>query len=782
MLRCGNATALRSGSVAMKPLLRTQWLRTTPSRSIFHIAESGPRIGTPGRQFARIGSLQARQMHGAVAAEGSPASSSQEETAPREKEEREARETKPAHSHGKRKSLEPSSTTDENEVLDKRTLLRRLVRREWVPQRYLVPRTVLNAELKWLRDPHALAERVRRCLADGHLALGLKLIQMAHQKRFKAIPAFNRLLEYLMREKEPELAFRAWNDMKKRGMELNSRSYTIFLNGLCQHFDIRGFKPVKLASKVYMSLYAEGSHVEPHIIHANAMLKVCWWHRDMEVLWEVAGALPESGKLAPDLMTYTTLLGAVAGSTRTATSELYKGNIKTAERKQVEVEPLLQRRAQGIQEAKRVWADIIYQWKKGQVPMDNYLAHAMAHMLQENSSCDHDVWCVFALYNQTAGIPIFAEEPPKERIESTSEQKRVSSPHSDAGLEDDIPFVDEGDRLHDTEPEETEDVEAEENFDHLFDPVVGTVKPPVKTRLSMWDEATLPRYIEVGNRELTMLLKACLSITQGTAAAKEYWRYLTQGDEPKVVPDAVSYHAYLRILRAARASRESVEVVRNMTRDPTGPTEGKTFRISMASCTRDRRNPNVFRHANELLDLMANGTALPDARSITQYLDLVHSLEDSPDLLMSLAGLESGADARSNNLSALGVKLKASLITSAAERLCPLIRDLDEAVSSELLGEKSRQSYLARIAKTNPSAAIRGEDALKALTMTRRLFDSVKEIKQHVPPETFKEVQRHAELLKKYSDKSIIPKFRNTLVGATAEQMNRLAEREVPSA
>lgn len=214
MLRCGNATALRSGSVAMKPLLRTQWLRTTPSRSFFHIANSGSRIGTPWRHSAQIGSLHARRMHEAVAAEGSPASSSREETAPREKEEEhEARKTRPADSYGKRKSFEPSSTTDENEVLDKRTLLRRLVRREWVPQRYLVPRTVLNAELKWLRDPHALAERVRRCLADGHLALGLKLIQVAHQKRFKAIPAFNRLLEYLMHEKEPELAFRAWNDV-----------------------------------------------------------------------------------------------------------------------------------------------------------------------------------------------------------------------------------------------------------------------------------------------------------------------------------------------------------------------------------------------------------------------------------------------------------------------------------------------------------------------------------------------------------------------------------------
>ncbi|GKZ31741.1 hypothetical protein AbraIFM66950_000506 [Aspergillus brasiliensis] len=724
-------------------------------------------------------------MHGAVAAEESPATSSKQESAPREKKEdgeanNEERKSEPSNSDGKQKSPESGSATEE--VLDKQTLLRRLVRREKVPQAYYVPFPVVSAELKWLHDPWALAERVRRCLADGQLALGVALVYNAHRRRMRCVAAFNRLLEFCLREKEPELAFRAWNDMKKRGLKPNSRSYTIMLNGLCQDFDIKGFKPVKMASKIYMSLYSENSPVEPHIIHANAMLKLCWWHRDMEVLWEVAGALPESGPLAPDLLTYTTLLGAIAGITRTETSELYKGNIKTAERKQVEIEPLLQRRAQGIHEAKRVWSDILYQWKKGRVPMDNYLAHAMAHMLQENSSCDHDVWCVFALYKQTAGIPIFAPEPPKEKIEPTSEKSRVSSPHRDADLEDDIPFVDEGDRLPNVEPEEiVPEVEAEEDFDHLFDTVVGTVERPAKTRLSMRDEAALPSYIEVGNRELTMLLKACLSITQGTAAAKEYWRYLTQG-EHKVVPDAVSYHAYLRILRAARASRESVEVVRHMTLDPNGPTEGKTFRISMASCTRDRRNPNVFRHANELLDLMANNIALPDARSITQYLDLVQSLEDSPDLLMSLAGLESGADAKSNNLSALGVRLKASLITTAAERLCPLIRDLDEAVSSELLGQKSRQSYLARVAKANPAAVIKGEDALKALTMTRRLFDSVKEFKQHVSPETVKEVQRHAELLKKYSDKSIIKKFRKTLVGATEEQMNKFAERELPSA
>lgn len=194
----------------MRPLLRTQWLRTTPSRSFFHIAESGPRIGTSWRHSARIGTLHARQMHEAVAAEGPPDITFKEESAPREKEEEE-RESEPADSDGKQKSPQSGSATEE--VLDKRTLLRRLVRREWVPQTYFVPLSVVNAELKWLRDPLALAERVRRCLADGHLALGVSLVYKAQSKGFRCTAAFNRLLEYLLREKEPELAFRAWNDV-----------------------------------------------------------------------------------------------------------------------------------------------------------------------------------------------------------------------------------------------------------------------------------------------------------------------------------------------------------------------------------------------------------------------------------------------------------------------------------------------------------------------------------------------------------------------------------------
>ncbi|PYI10410.1 hypothetical protein BO78DRAFT_306013 [Aspergillus sclerotiicarbonarius CBS 121057] len=623
---------------------------------------------------------------------------------------------------------------------------------------YYVRNKVLEMEMKWLNDPRGLADRVVALLRADDPVLAVALIRRARHMDISTVVAYNRLLEYCLRVKAPKAAFRFWNDMKKRGVSPNLRSYTIMLDGLAQRFPKERVKPVEIALKIYRSLSESNSGVEPNIIHTNAMLKVCWHHRDMDTLWQVAGELPENGPLAPDTYTYATILRAISDVTQS----------KTAAMDQQNLEQILETRAQGIKEGKRVWSDVVYQWKKGRLALDNHLVHSMAQLLEYNSSCDHDIWEVFALYNQTTGLPILAKEPPMGRNRSFSKTRRGSSAIKEKRVKEDIPFVDEGERLWEDKPEKTEEEEAtEENFDGLFDPVVEAGDSSTTQNASEKDKSA-PSYLPVKNVELSMILQACMTMTQGLGAGKSYWRYLTQEEHShSVIPDGPSYHQYLRLLRYSRSSRDVVQVIRDMM-EPKGLAEGKAFHIAMSCCSRDRRNPNVFKYANELLDIMSKALVLPDARALKSYFDLVRSLQQNPQFLMTLNGLNSGEEADKPDLSALGNRLKASLLTIAAEKLHWHIFKLDKAVDHSLQADQRMQGRLAQAAKSNPHAVTLGEHALIAITEMRRLLDSIKkDFVKYVPSDVLAEFEKQAVELRKYSGQTFTKTMRKSLIGAS---------------
>ncbi|KAA8650587.1 hypothetical protein EYZ11_010061 [Aspergillus tanneri] len=616
---------------------------------------------------------------------------------------------------------------------------------------------VVEQELKWLKDPRALADRVGRLLRSSYVAMAAALVRAAQKEDMECSVAWNHLLEYSMDKGSPRSAFKFYNEMKKRGRKPNSMTYTIMLSGLSKAPRNSGLDPVKTALSIYRSIFAENSKVEPSIIHSNAMLAVCARQGDMDTLWQIAGELPEEGPGSPDPFTYTTILRGITDATHRDVKDMSPKD----------VEQIMAAKAQGITEGKRVWTDVVYRWKKGQHVIDNYLVSTMGRFLLDGPSY-HDCYDVLALFNQTAGIPILATEPLKG---SYNLKPATSSGGSRGGLNqankelEDVPFVDEGERLYRPPKVDSETLGEQEegkNFDNLFDPVVPDESP---------SGTTVPSYISVGNRELSIILEACLTMPQALGSGKAYWHHLTQENHRyKVEPDAASFHQYLRLLRAGRSSRATVEVMQNQI-VPSRLADGKAFHIAFSCCRRDRRNINILKNANELLRLMDKSCVLPDPRALDSYLVLINVLKENPQLLVSMNGLNGNQGGSSKNLAVIGRELQVNLHTNAIEHLRPHIAKLEKALE---------HSSSLRAANKKNRDAVPGTVAVKIMLRTRALVDEA------LKPENAKllskplsqEYENLSQELRKYSKSEMAQKYNGKLVAPTPEQLLAFSDQQ----
>lgn len=258
------------------------------------------------------------------------------------------------------------------------------------------------------------------------------------------------------------------------------------LSGLGRSASRLGFDNIKTALSIYESIAEANNGIEQSIVHANALLTACLRQGDLDTLWKVAADLPEVGPQAPDEKTYTIILKAVTYSLERDVKELPSKD----------VDKIIKRRDEAVIEAKKVWSEVVYLWKAGRIPMDTYLANAMAKILLQGTS-DHDCHDVFKLYKQVCGTPVLVEEPRKPRGPTPSpslpprpspppkpkrkqkKAERLLAPDSDPDMNY-VPFVGEEEeplyklREEEEELEDVMDQEPEEvpmNFDRLFDPV-----------------------------------------------------------------------------------------------------------------------------------------------------------------------------------------------------------------------------------------------------------------------------------------------------------------------
>ncbi|KAE8372718.1 hypothetical protein BDV26DRAFT_87936 [Aspergillus bertholletiae] len=602
---------------------------------------------------------------------------------------------------------------------------------------------VVEMELKWLKDPRALSDRVARLLNANDILLAVALVRTAQKEHMECTVAWNHLMEYCLKKNNPQAALKFYNEMKKRGRMPTSVTYTIMLDGLGRVTRDTGVNPVKAAFSIYRSIFAPNSAVTPNLIHTNAMLTACSRHGEMDTLWRVAGDLPEDGPGSADCTTYSIILRAISDTTQRDVNRM----------KPSQVEQILARKAQGVHEGKRIWSDIIFRWKKGQLELDNPLVSAMGRLLLE-ASTDRGCYDLFSLIHQVTGVPILAKEPSDPTLKPQKKRRG-------GDVKEHVPFVDDSAKLYrpsDAEPKDPEREEEAETFENVFDPIVSHGTP-------------LPSFIPVGNRELSLIMEACLCMTQGISTGKAYWQHLTLEDTNyKIEPDGGTYHQYLRLLRIGHSSRVALDLIRNQM-VPAQMTEGRSFRIAFASCLRDRKNINVFKNANELLHLMETSLVLPLPQALEAYLDLVRVLSDSPQLLVSLNGID-GNGKPAGGLSAMGQQLRLNLQTTAVESLRPCIAKLDTAMEH---GQVSRLPANGPRVRSNSSDrhAVLGAESLRVLVTIRGLIDEIlKPVNSKLlSKDTRAQLKDYSRYLRKYSKEKITDKYRATLISPTPEQI-----------
>ncbi|KAJ6103585.1 hypothetical protein N7486_003807 [Penicillium sp. IBT 16267x] len=653
-----------------------------------------------------------------------------------------SRSTFPDNAFG-RNSRRPKVPSGESEARKREDLLMEIAQQSSSD----VSRKHVRLEMEWVQDPLLLAQRVSTALRGGDPAMAVALAREATKQipGTKFVVAWNRIFGYCFDKGHPKPALKFFNDMKKRAGKPNPQTFTILLMGLRKSSKAPGFNIVRTAEAIYNSISAENSGVERDIIHTNAMLSVCQYHGDMDSLWRIAGSLPEQGPGAPDMSTYTAILGTLLFA--------HRNKIKTMDASHID--HIFALKAQLINDGKRIWSDILYRWQNDGLPPDAHVVQSMAALLLEGAS-DHDYYDVFALYHQTMGIPIFSKRPPESAKNTpTSTWKLKQTKISEPPVEEDVPFVDENNRTltlnKDGQKQEEPSIEREEeDFDSLFDPLPMGPVPE----------------LQPGNKDLTVIQEACLNITQGSRSGYEYWKHLTSGStSPHIEPDEVAAIQFLRLLRISRASNKAVEVVQGQLTQ-SGQVSGKIFHIALSVCRRDKHNHSCLLHANKIMDVMGKSLVLPDPRALQGYLELVQALSQQPDILMYLRGLgiEEGREVRT--LRTLGKKLQAKLHLFALVTLRPHFAQLHEAMEHGKPLSKSRWDSIRN------ENGVPGALAVKIMARIRLMIDEVlkSEYSSFVSKAERRVLESESIMLKKYSDQNVIMKLNAETVFATQQQ------------
>ncbi|KAJ5273150.1 hypothetical protein N7478_008275 [Penicillium angulare] len=634
-----------------------------------------------------------------------------------------------------------------------------------------VNRKRVRLEMEWVKDPLLLATRVSSALRAGNPEMAARLAREAVKESpgDKYTVAWNRIFQYCMDRGHPKPALRFFNDMKKRAGKPNTRTFTILLTGLRKAPKIPGFNIVKTAEHIYNSISATNSEVKLDIIHTNAMLSVCQYHGDVDSLWRIAGELSEQGSGAPNMRTYTVILGALQYAAR--------DDVKRMDA--YDINGIFARKNQLMIDAKRIWADIIHRFKDGDVLPDNRVVNSMAELLLEGAT-EQNYYDVFSLYNQTMGIPILCPRlsaNAKNRPSIVWEVKQRREGYQ-APEEENVPFVDEnnqtlklgkdGNRQEELirgPREETSDVEGEEeveeNFDELFEPLADGPVPELRPN----------------NKDLTLIIDACLSMSQGLGPGAKYWKHLTLESTPyKIQPDSAATMHLLRLLRLSRASKMSVQVIRDQLL-PLGEVDGKAFHIALSACRRDNHNHACLVNGNEIMNMMGKALILPDPRALESYVDLVRRLERLPNILMYLKGLDIDEKREARNMQSLGKKLYVKLHLLAIETLRPHIAKLHEAVENGKPAPLTRWNSVAG-GKEKVHSPVQGLMLVKTMPHIRLMIDELlkSEYSSFISKAERQALQSDSKLLKPYSDQATIEKLSGEVVFPTQEQ--RTAHRE----
>ncbi|KAF2111682.1 hypothetical protein BDV96DRAFT_499136 [Lophiotrema nucula] len=522
-------------------------------------------------------------------------------------------------------------------------------------------------ELQHLADPLELANFVKQQLGKDKPAEMLQLVQMASHE-MQCIVSWNHIIDHCLAKGKVSLAVKTYNDMKKRAQFPDSYTYTILLRGLAINAHESG--ALEKALSIYHSMSAPNSRVQPTIIHTNAILKVCARALDMDAMWGIVAKMPDKGAGAADGHTYVTILNAIRQSLLV---EPPSGETE---------DELAQRRDRGIVEGRRIWEDIVYKWREGDMVVEEELVCAMGRLLLIGLR-PKDWDDVLSLVEQTMDIP--RTVPPLGSLA----RSEAGLPRLRAHL---VPDSFRYDDRHLT-PEKNAPLPGEE-FTLFTEQGIGTaVSNSFSKRLT---------YAKPSNNTLSLVLEACLKV-YAAKAGESYWNTMTDPGTYNVVPDVTSFNFYLRLLRQTRSSAVMVELFKEDFVKKLELRPG-TFRIAMSTCVRDRNNHNSLRHANQVIEIMSRTLEDADPKVVQKYAELATKfpLARGADLMQALLRLQPiisnlrlqlgiGGQRRAKDGDVGATYLTDSRRTEAIGALRTIFGLHDKLINSDLVSEEDKR-------------------------------------------------------------------------------------------
>jgi hypothetical protein len=348
--------------------------------------------------------------------------------------------------------------------------------------------------------------------------------------------------------------------MKQRNQTPDVYTYNILLWGLSIHPDAAW--ALGHATTLYQKMAAAGSKTPPNHVNTQILLQLCGRARNLDRLWDVVGAIPDTGPGAATEKTYAVILTALRAIADDPTSapadaeavtdvdgdgieELYPRS--PAEARQAA-------RNAAVDSGRRVWAALLGGWRAGNIRMDAVLVFAMGRLLALGDRA-RDRADLFRLVAQAVGVP-------------TSPSLTARLGDGDARSVEETTTTAAADKAH-------------------FDPA----------QLFSPSPADKPRLARPSCHILQLVLDASAALPDAHArrpAAEHYWTTLT-GPSFKLTPDAVVLKAYLHILSrdasgatgGASPSARVASTLREL--DPRVRPDQGSFRAALATCLRNAR-------------------------------------------------------------------------------------------------------------------------------------------------------------------------------------------------
>ncbi|EMR10758.1 hypothetical protein PNEG_00907 [Pneumocystis murina B123] len=157
-------------------------------------------------------------------------------------------------------------------------------------------------------DSYILSKEIKMLLNRGNITDAIIKVRN-HNQNVSCTVSWNHIIDYCMNNGRVNLAFKCFNEMKKRSHFPNSHTFTILLRGLSMNS--KHPRSFSYAFHIYKSLWSSKYTDRLSIIHTNAMLQVCAVTKQSQAAFEVFEEVSKSNLVA-DSITYTILFNILS--------------------------------------------------------------------------------------------------------------------------------------------------------------------------------------------------------------------------------------------------------------------------------------------------------------------------------------------------------------------------------------------------------------------------------------------------------------------------------------